>query len=694
MPTLTIPQALEFAVQHYQAGQLAEAERVCRQILTVEPRHADALHVLGVILHRAGALDAALDSIRKAIAAAPSIALYRNSLGNLLRERGQRGEAIAAYRQAIELQPDLAEALNNLGSALIDRGDLEEAVATFRQALACQPDLAAVHSNLGNALKALRRLDEAMAAHRRAVEIEPGLALARNNLGSALMEQGRVDEAADEYRRALQIDPGFTLAHANLGSALKEQGRLDEAIACFQRALQLQPNLAVAHNNLGSALMEQGRVDEAIPCFERAVGLQPASANLLSVLLATLDFCPKVTPARLFEAHCAYEERHTAPLRAQWRPHENSRDPDRPLRIGFVSPHFASHPVGRFLIRPLEHLDRVRFETFCYSDTVARDAMTTRIQTAASCWQETAALSDEQLAQRIREDCIDILFDLAGHTAGNRLPAFARKPAPIQITWLDYAGTTGLAAIDYILADAREIPPGAEFWYREEVLRMPDDYICYDPPADAPSVGPLPALACGRVTFASFNAPAKISPQIVEIWAQILRRTPHARLVLKSRSMDDQGTRTRIHQLFTTHGTDTTRIELLGWSSSAEVRSLYGEVDVALDTFPYNGGLTTCEAIWMGVPVITCPGETFASRHGLAHLTAAGFTETIARDFDEYADLAVALANDLPRLAALRAGLREQVAASPLCDGRRFAVHFATLLRDVWRRWTSAISAR
>jgi predicted O-linked N-acetylglucosamine transferase (SPINDLY family) len=295
--------------------------------------------------------------------------------------------------------------------------------------------------------------------------------------------------------------------------------------------------------------------------------------------------------------------------------------------------------------------------------------------------------SDDRLARQIRSDRIDILFDLAGHSAGNRLLVFARKPAPIEVTWAGYVGTTGLVAMDYILADRYEIPPQSEMYYRERVLRMPDGYMCYDPPGYAPPVSPLPALEKGYVTFAGFHNPAKITPQVVEVWARILRRLPQARLVLKYRCLDDAATAGRLADLFAGRGIDKDRLEFLGYSAHNETLDQYQRVDVALDTFPYNGGLTTCEALWMGVPVVTCPGETFASRHSLSHLSNVGPTETIAADLDEYVELAVTLAGDLPRLAALRAGLRARMASSPLCDGKRFAENFAEVLRGAWRHW-------
>ena len=344
--------------------------------------------------------------------------------------------------------------------------------------------------------------------------------------------------------------------------------------------------------------------------------------------------------------------------------------PRRRLRLGFVSPDFCQHPVGFFLIRALENLDRREAEIVCYNDRAAKDRLTSRFQAAASLWRDVLGWNHERLAAQIRDDKIDILFDLAGHTAHNRMLTFVRKPAPIQITWIGYEGTTGLSAIDYLLADRYMVPEAAEAYYREKVLRLPDCYLCYDPPEDAPAVSALPALRSGRVTFASCNNLAKINAEVVAAWAEILRRVPRARLLLKYRGLEDEGLRARYLDLFAAQGIAADRLDIEGWSPLGELLARHDGIDVALDPFPFAGGVTTCNALWMGVPVVTWPGETFASRHALSYLSTVGLTETIAGSREEYVEIAVRLAADLPRLAAIRAGLRQQMAASPLCDGQ------------------------
>ena len=578
----TTPRPLTIALQHHQAGRLQLAEQIYRQILAVEPNHADALHLLGVIQAQTGNHQRAIEYIRCALVLRPDWAEAQANLGNALREQGQSNEAVPFLRRAIELKPDFAEAHNSLGLALKDRGKLDEAVTC--------------------------------------------------------------------YRRALKLNPDFVRAYTNLGVAFWDQGKLGEAVRFLRRAVELKPDYAYARSNL----------------------------------LLTLHYCAGITLAALAEAHAEYDRQHAVPLRVAFAHHDNVRDRHGRLRLGFVSPDLGRHPVGYYLVRVLENISPEEHETFAYSDRIIKDDLTRRLQTAATHWRDVLGISDQRLAEQIRADQIDILFDLAGHTAHNRLLVFARKPAPMQIAWIGYEGTTGLAAMDYLLADRDVVPEGNRQYYREHVLRMPDGYLCYDPPQEAPQVGALPSLRKGYVTFGSLNNLAKITPEVVAVWAKILRRATTAKLILKYRGLGDPTVKRRYLNLFAAHDVEPQRLELLPWSSYAEYLATYNQVDVALDPCPFSGSATTCEALWMGVPVVTCPGETFASRHSLAHLSNIGLTKTIARDLDEYMELAVSLAGDLPRLAALRAGLRQQMAASPLCDGKRFATNLMSVLHGVW----------
>jgi predicted O-linked N-acetylglucosamine transferase (SPINDLY family) len=701
-----IAEALARAVAHHRVGQLPQAEQIYRQVLQADPRNADAWHLLGVIASQVNNHSAAVEHIRRAIELNPKAAAFHANLGAAYQKLDRMDEAVACYRRALELNPDNAEAHNNLGVASQRQGDLAAAEGCFRRALKCNPGYADAQTNLENVLKGQGKLEDLLASRQRTIELKPHDAVAHNDLGAAFQDLAKIDDAIACYRRAVQLRPDYAEAHYNLGNALKEQGKLDEAIACCRRALALKPDFAQAHNVLGNALKDQGLLDEAVACYHRALECDPNYAGAHNNLLLALQYCDGVTLSALAEAHADYDRRHAAHLLSQHLPKVEqvangpsstgradacptvARIPQRSLRIGFVSPDFGRHPVGWFLRSVLENLGRHQFETVCYSDRIVKDDFTSRLQAAATQWRDVVRLNDQRLSEQIRGDRIDILFDLAGHTAGNRLLVFARKPAPIQITWAGYVGTTGLTAMDYLLADRYEVPPGAEQYYRERVLRMPDGYICYEPPAYAPAVTPLPAWESGGVTFGSFNNPAKITGRAIEVWATILRRMPGARLVLKFKGWDNTGLARRCIERFGAYGIGPDRLELLGPSPHDQFLAAYSRIDLALDTFPYCGGLTTCEALWMGVPVITCPGETFAGRHSLSHLSNVGLTETIAHDLDEYVELAVSLAGNLPRLAALRAGLRQQMAASPLCDGKRFSANLAAVLYGAWEQCT------
>ncbi|MGN6134436.1 MAG: O-linked N-acetylglucosamine transferase family protein, partial [Aureliella sp.] len=416
-----------------------------------------------------------------------------------------------------------------------------------------------------------------------------------------------------------------------------------------------------------------------------ALSIRPSYKDAHDGYLMCWQYHPEVTPERLLEEHLNWNQKQAemVPARSEFsaRPASAQR-----LRLGFVSADLGAHPVGYFTLNVLESLDRDRFAIHVYSDRVGRDAVAQRIEKRADQWLDSAAMSDKSLSQRIGEDRIDILFDLAGHTAQNRLLVFARRAAPIQITWAGYVGTTGVKNMDYLLADRFHLPPGQEKHYCERVLRMPHGYICYSPPADSPPVGPLPALTNGYVTFGAMCNPTKVNAAVLSAWGRVLQAVPGSRLLLCYKGWPDVTNRRRVVEALDAFGAGE-RVEFRQRSGPAEVMASYGEVDLALDTFPYSGGLTACEAIWMGVPTITLPGSTFAGRHSLSHLSNVGLVQCIASDLDDYVARAVEQASRLDELAELRKGLRNQMAASPLCDGARFAADFAQVLEQAVREF-------
>jgi predicted O-linked N-acetylglucosamine transferase (SPINDLY family) len=693
LPPLTIEQAFALAVQHQQAGHLAVADDICRQILAKNPADPNVLHLRGVIASQTGRFDAALDWLSQSIALAPNCAEAHYHLGNLLLETKQHDGAIAAYRQAIALKPDLAAAHTNLGIILKSLGQFDQAIASYQAAIALRPDLAEAHNNLGSALQAVGRFDQAVAAHTQAIRLKPQLAEAHNNLGSALHAKGHLKLAAASTRAAIAINPNFSQAYANLGFILKDDCQLDDALAAFERAVALAPDSPAAHGGLGVALKDIGRLDEAIASFQRAVDLDPHDPAAHGNLIFAMLFHPASHPAAIFEAHRRWNQQHAAPLAKhivkqtvkQIVKQKKTDPPNRRLRIGYVSPDFREHVVPRFILPLLTNHDRARFELFAYVQVPIPDDTTRQLQSHVDHWRNFVGLSDLQAADLIRNDRIDILVDLAGHSAGNRLLLFAHKPAPVQITYLGYPATTGLSTIDYRLTDAHADPPGqTEQYHSEHLIRLPASAWCYSP-THSPPVSPRQP---GPITFGCFNAFPKINGPLLRLWGRILQSVPESRLLLKSLGLSSTQVQNGVRQLFTEMAVDPARLDLRGFQDRYHDHlALYAQMDIALDTFPYHGTTTTCEALYMGLPVVSLAGPTHVSRVGVSLLTSVGLPHLLASSPDEYVSIAVALANDLPRLAELRATLRRRMETSPLMDAPAFARAIESAYSQAWQTW-------
>ena len=680
---------LAAALQLHKAGRLTEAEACYRRMLAVHPGHADAYSNLGVALKNQGKLDEAIAAYCKAICIKPDHVEAHSNLGNVLRDQGKFDEAVAAYREAIRISPDQARAYSDLGVALADQGNFDEAAAIYRKAISIKPDYAEAHFNLGNVLKDQGKLDEAVAAYRQAISIRPNLAVAQSNLGNTLLNQGNLDEAVAAYRRAIEIMPTNAEVHYNLGNGLKDQGELDGAVASYRRSIILKPDHAGAHCNLAIALMDQGKLDEAVAAYRQALVLKPDYADSHSNLLFCLNYVDDISNEEIYKESVCWNERHALRYRPSNVAYNNERRSDRRLRIGYVSPDLRTHSVAYFLEPLLQGHDRQAVEIFCYADVVQPDSVTTRLQGLADHWLMTIGLSDDKLAARIRTDGIDILIDLAGHTAHNRLGVFAREPAPVQVTWLGYPNTTGLDAIDYRLVDAVTDPVGeADACASETLLRLPSGFLCYGGPEGIPEPADPPCLTTGTVTFGSFNNPAKVSPSTLDVWAKLLTRLPEARLLLKGKSFANATTRALFIARLGERGVAPERVELVAWAPSNIAHlALYERVDIALDPFPYNGTTTTCEALWMGVPVITLRGDRHAGRVGASLLSHGGLTDWIAGSVEDYVEIAVALAGNPSHLRDLRRSLRPHLKASPLCDSKAFAGQIEAAFRTMWQQW-------
>jgi len=809
----------------HQAGQLAEAERAYRQILSADPRHPAALHQLGIVALQAAQFPAAIELISRAIQVDPAQAPFYANLGEALRLAGRPAEAAQAYQQALAINPGNSTLHMLLGSILHELGRHAESLASLEQARRLAPQDPRVISKLGMVLEHLQRFAEAESCFRRVVELEDS-AEARFRLASALQSQGRADEAIGEYEAAIRHEPAHVEAHNNLGTirhgrgeldaaerhfnacltanpqfapavmnqglvrqsqqrdneaaelyrhaaeldprlaaawhslgaVRHKQGRHEEARQCFARALEvdprhadahlglaylyqkdlrldlavahceqairLKPDLPVAHNNLCVSWAAQGRHDEAIaaarqavalkPDFgkahsnlavslqaiglldgaiaehRRAIELEPAESGLHSNLLYALNYHPGYDAPAIFAEHRVWGSRHADPLTLAAEPHEIDRTPGRRLRIGYVSPHLCEHAVNFFTQPIFQSHDRERFEVVCYFDDDRPDDTSGLLRRTVNLWRDVFGKSDDEVAAQIRADRIDILVDLTGHIGGgNRMQLFARKPAPIQVTYLGYQNTTGMQAMDYRLTDAYADPPGeTDALHTERLVRLPESYFCYRPSDYAPPVAPLPAEANGYVTFGSVNAFPKVTPQVLATWAEILRRVPGSKLVVRADMTPSL--EKRLFETFAAEGIASERLELVNRLPRPQYLELISRLDIALDPFPFNGHTTTCDSLWQGVPVLTLSGNSYVTRFGGSGHATLGLPELITQSREEYVEAAVALASDRERLIRYRTTLRERMAASPLLDFAGFTRKLEDAYRAMWERFCSA----
>ena len=816
MPENRIVQLAQAEAQS-RAGQLVQAERLYREVLSREPSNAQAHHGLAMLLLQRGDLPGACDHGRKAVEHNPTEAGYHVNLGVLLKRQGLTQEAIRCYQSALELDPGSVAAGTNLGRALRETGQLDAAIAQWRHVVEQSPTQPNVWSMLSNALREARRPAEALEAACTALRLEPDLAEAHLNESAVLQVQGKLPEALvscfvatllkpallgaqanlrtllaaspqDEtlgllrtllvrpddagslvklakilhqqrrfpaaiaclgkavalapsaplhrdlgasllrlgclvkagthLRAALELHDGdgnahwllatlgqrqnqeaeaetsFRRAHAllgdnpkllaGLGSALQRQGKCIEATTFYRRALALNPKLTEATLGLAVALSDQAAHDQAAEAYRQGVALAPDSDQFLSAQLFAMHFAPSATPQTIFEAHQAFGRR-MAGLRPTLA-HPNPPDPEKRLRIGYVSPDFRGHPVSYFFEPVLAAHDPAQVEVFCYADVGVADAVTARLRRMAVRWRDSTHLSAEGLASLVREDRIDILVDLAGHTGGNRLAVFARKPAPVQVSWLGYFDTTGLGAIDFRIADHHSIPKEAERWFVEEVWRLPRTANCYLPPQDA-DVAPPPFLRNGTVTFGCFNNPAKIGRPVVRTFARILQRVEGSRLVLKYGAFSDPAMKSQYLNWFAEEGLGPGRIELREHSSMRQFLASFADIDIALDPYPYSGETTALHTLWMGVPLVTLEGQTLVHRLASRVLRVAGLASWVAADESSYVDLAVAAAGNPQALVELRAGLRARLQRSPLMDYQGVTRDLEGAYRSMWERW-------
>ena len=786
--TKYIERDFQQGLQHHRSGQLQQAEQLYRKVLAQDPRHADALHHLGMLALQLGHVAPALGLIRQAAALKPSAPDIFNSLGEGLRRSGDAAGALDAFKRAIQLHPAYGDAHFNLGIALLERSAPQEAEQAFRRAGECGAAAARVQTMLGVALTRQGKLDQAIASFRNALDLDPRQADTWVNLSATYERAKQYPEAVDAAARAVQLEPNNPHAHFNLGLSLQKAEYPYEALpalqtalrlwpdhvetltnmsACYagldrweeagqvvMRALQLNPNhpeslvnlaniklhagfhadaealckralelqpgfpratqvmaraiqaggrldeaIALlrqcAHeeetgdtfNNLALALQDAGRLAEAHGAFRMALELKPQSHVIRSNYLLSLHYDTTPTPQQIYREHVTWGERHAKPLAPVSHSFPNVRAPNRPLRIGYTSCDFRRHSVNYFIESVLAHHDASQFEIYCYSDDLWPDRETERLRSYVKRWHNIKGQRDQAVAQQINSDQIDIMVDLVGHTAHSRLLALARKPAPIQATYLGYADTTGVPAIDYRLTDEFADPPGAtDNLNTEKLIRILGGTAwCYTPPQESHAISRISRKSDQPITFGCFNILSKVNDEVVALWARILRELPDSRLMMKSRAVR---VLTGIRERFMSHGIDPDRLELLGRTESfTDHLELYNRMDISLDPFPYTGTTTTCEALWMGVPVITLAGQIHAARVGVSLLNSVRLPELIAQTPDDYVKIAVELARDEARLSDLQLGLRQRMSTSRLTDAVSFTRNLESAYRQIWQNY-------
>lgn len=646
-------QRLEAGLALHQTGRMGEAEEIYQEVLDADPANADAMHFLGLIKHQKGDLAKAVELISAALAIDNDRPTFHFNLAAALIPLGRKKEALKAYSRAAELKPDWAEAHFSGATLLAQFGRQEEAVSGFRRAIELQSDYAEAFNGLALALASQDQLDQAEEACRKAVDLNPNLVEAWTNLGNILQDRGELPAAEEAQRRALSLDPDYAIAHYNLGKVLAAGWRTSEAMDCYQAAI------------------------------DRDQTFQDAWHSLLMNGL----YLPDESEKTIYDRHRAWAASlGPIPTSGEFDP---DRNPDKRLRIGYLSPDFRTHSCAYFL-RPLfaAH-DRSKVEIFAYSNLRRSDEITQRFEQVADHWRDIVDMNDQEAAVLIQEDRIDILVELAGHSANNRLALCALKPAPVQVSWLGYPATTGLDAIDYRFTDAITDPPGiGDDLHTETLWRLADGFHCYGAPEKAPEVGPSPYEKAGGITFGSFNNGAKVTPEAIRAWAQILQAIKQSKLILKNKLFDHPLSRQRICDQFATFGVGEERLDLRSWISREDnPLALYNEIDIALDTFPYNGTTTTFEALWMGTPVVTLRGNRHAGRVGAGILSHLGCPDWIAESIDDYAQIAKKLAENREKLSDIRHGLRSSLATSSLGQGSEFAQKIEAAYQEMWRQY-------
>lgn len=708
---------IEVAIALQKAGELEQAKAIYCDVLASDPHHCDAWHLLGMTLYSAGAYESALECLEKArallgdhpevignmalvyhaagdfeqalemlrfvVQSEPANANARNNLGVFLLENGRFREAETQLAKTLEIQPDFDQAGMNLANCWVRQNRLHDAEQLYDELLRKNPDDLDVLGNLGECYRRQCKWDAALDVLQQVVRLRPDDLVSQITYARTLVNLGRLEDAAERFEALVNEYPHCAKARHYLGTVLLEQDDVTGAVREIKRALEMTPDDAHALCSLGFAYIQSDRRADAAECFQAALKIDPSMSGAHGCLLYLMSGDPAFSPERVFEEHVRWGEIHGNV--AQLAAHKNTRDPARRLRIGYASADFCEHAVASFFEPLLRLRNRDHFEIYCYYESGVEDHITAQMKAEADHWRVTFGRSDQQVARQILDDQIDILVDLAGHTVGNRLPALAYKPAPVQISWLGYPNTTGLKAIDYCLTCDVQNPVGEPTLHTEDLIRIPGGSFCFAPPKNAPDVFDLPASHNGFVTFGSLHRPFKISSYTQDLWAAALKACPNARL-LAFNTYFNESLKTELRNALVQRGVDAERIEIRNTYRGESYLETYREIDIGLDATPWAGGTTTMEALWMGVPVIGYYGNNRPSRGTAGIVHHLGHPDWIARTKDEYSARLSQLASDLPELVRIRQTLREQT-RNTIADEQRFVTELEQAYRKVWKRW-------
>ena len=673
---------LRQGLDHHRAGRLTEASARYQEILQATPDHTDVLYLLGVIAHQNGQPAQAVELIRRALAIAPDAERY-NRLGVLCQEQDRLEDAIAAYQQALEQAPGFAEAHYNLGNAYRTKGEMGAAAECFRRAVDSDPDNARAVAGLGQALKTLGRAEDAVPFLKRAVVLMSDDADLYCDLGDGLQTLGRLSDAKTAYHRSLQLNPKLSRAWYSAGCAENSRKDYAAAIAFFRSALEIHPDWPEAQHNLGLALFKLGQVEEALGLFRHAAaGGDPALPQAAIALI--IPGSQASDNQAILDARRIWAERQLGPRQITECSAPQVKRGDRPLRIGYVSSFFQDHNWMKPVWGLINHHDRQHFEVHLFSDAPAARIQHGYRGHLQDQFHDTTALSNEALCQRIESAEIDLLVDLNGYSTMRRLSLFTMRPAQIIVGWFNMYATSGIPSYDYLIGDDLVIPPEEEKFYCEKIVRVPGCYLTFEVTYPVPTVANPPCLTNGAITFGSLASQYKITNDVIEAWSRILEQVPDSSLILKNGALGSPGAREFVLGLFERHGVSLKRVRLYGPSEHYQFLETYREIDIALDTFPYNGGTTTTEAIWQGVPVVAFSGDRWVARTSASILQSADLGELVGRDLEDYISLAIILANSRDRLLDLRRNMRSRLRASPVCDTRRFARNMERLYQQMF----------